>query len=248
MTSAIIIDDEANNISNLQSLLQQHCPQVQVVATATAADDGELKIQQYRPELVFLDIQMPGKSGFDLLQSLKQRSFEVIFVTAYDQYGIQAVKFSAIDYLLKPINVEELKSAVWKAIARSTEKKQNHQLENLIHLLQQKQEKTLHRIALPSARETRFIETEKILRCESSNNYTSFFLIDGEKIVASRPIFEYEELLKEYGFFRCHQSHLINTRYIKSWVKEEGGYLLMEDGSQVPVSRYRKEALRALLK
>src|SRR5689334_17547094 len=145
---AVLIDDERNGLDNLQQLLQTYCPGVTVLATAMNADDGRQIILQHQPDLVFLDIQMPGKSGFDLLQSLTRYNFEVIFVTAYDQYGIQAVKFAAVDYLLKPINIPELEAAVQRAAERSALKKQNLQLENLIRLLQQQQHKEEHRIAL----------------------------------------------------------------------------------------------------
>ncbi|MGZ8545110.1 MAG: LytR/AlgR family response regulator transcription factor [Flavisolibacter sp.] len=240
MIGAVIIDDEANNIDNLEALLAKHCPQVQVRGRSLNAEEGEKLIRELQPELVFLDIQMPGRNGFDLLRSLPHHRFSVIFVTAYDQYGIQAVKFSAVDYLLKPVDVEELKNAVKKAI----EKNQQQNLQNLIQVLEH--QKSTHRLALASAKETRFIETGKIVRCESSNNYTTFYLDNSEKIITSRPIFEYDEMLQAYGFFRCHQSHLINKKFIRSWVKEDGGYLLMEDNSQVPVSRNKKDALKAL--
>lgn len=245
---AIIIDDEQNNIDNLFYLLQEHCPGVAVVVTATTADKGISIIQKWKPELLFLDVEMPGKNGFDLLKSLTSYSFEIIFVTAYDHYGIQAVKFSAIDYLLKPINIDELKFAVSKAVHKIKEKGQNLQLENLLQLLQKSQQRQEHRIALPTSRETRFVITDHIVRCESSNNYTTFFFIDGERLLVSKPIYEYDELLGDYGFIRCHQSYLVNRKYIKSWVKEDGGYLLLEDNTRVPVSRLKKEKVLELLK
>ena len=245
--SAVIIDDEQNNIDNLSILLQQYCPQVEIIGQATNADEGEKIIQLLYPDIVFLDIQMPGKNGFELLQSLKVHSFEIIFVTAFDQYGVQAVKFSAIDYLLKPINTEELRNAVHKAIYRSAEKKQNKKLENLVELLSNRKQKYLHRIALTSAKETRFIQTENIIRCESSNNYTTFFIIGGERIMTSKPIFEYEEILADYGFIRCHQSHLVNKKHIKSWIKEDGGFLLLEDNTKVPISRLKKDYIKSEL-
>jgi two-component system, LytTR family, response regulator len=247
MVFAVIIDDEQNNIDNLAALLKQNCPQISVVATAMNANDGEKIILLHNPDLVFLDIQMPQKNGFDMLKSLKTFSFEVIFVTAFDQYGIQAIKFSAIDYLLKPINIEDLKQAVQKVVEKNKQKKQNLQLENLINLLQQTQQKQFHRIALQTAKETRFVEPDKIVRCESSNNYTSFYLNTKEKILTSKPIFEYEDMLKDYGFVRCHQSHLVNKSFIKSWIKEEGGYLLMEDNTHIPISRQKKEGLKQIL-
>jgi len=247
MIRAVIVDDEKNNIDNLNGLLLKHCPGVQVVGLAMSADEGVKIISQYQPDLIFLDIQMPGKNGFDMLQSLSQHDFEIIFATAFDQYGIQAVKFSAIDYLLKPVNTDELKIAVEKAIVKSKQRKQNLQLENLLGLLQHRNQKTEHRLALSTAKETRFINPEQIIRCESSNTYTSFYLIDGQKIIVSKPIFEYEEILKEYGFVRCHQSHLVNKAKVKSWIKQDGGYLLLEDGSQIPISRNKKESVAEAL-
>lgn len=238
---AVLVDDEQNNIDNLLHLLQKHCRDVDVVATASSADEAESVINAQNPDLLFLDVQMPGRSGFDLLKALPQSSFEIIFVTAYDHYGIQAVKFSAIDYLLKPINVDELKAAVEKAVIKIGGQRQNRRLENLLHLLQQGRQRDEHRIALPTQKETRFVKTAEIVRCESSNNYTTFYFAGGEKLLVAKPIFEYEELLADYGFIRCHQSHLINRRYVKSWVKEDGGYLLLENGAQVPVSRQRRE-------
>ena len=225
--------------------MQQYCPQVTVLGTALNAEAGATIILTHDPDLIFLDIQMPGKDGFELLRSLHAYTFELIFVTAFDQYGIQAVKFAAIDYLVKPINTEELKLAVQKAIYRSRQKKQNKQLENLVEILEQRKES--HRIALPGAKETRFVKTDDIIRCESSNNYTTFFIKGGERIMTSKPIFEYEEILKSYGFIRCHQSHLVNKKQIKSWVKEDGGFLLLENGVQVPVSRLKKDIVRAEL-
>lgn len=243
---AILVDDEQNNLVNLGQLLKTYCPGVEVVATAADAAAGRNAILQHQPDLVFLDIQMPGKSGFDLLRELHQYDFEVIFVTAFDQYAIQAVRFAAVDYLLKPVNIDELQAAVSRALAKRSEKKKNLQLENLLQLLQEQKED--HRIALATIKETRFIRTTDIVRCESSNNYTIFFLSNGEKLTASRPIFEYEELLKSYGFIRCHQSHLVNRKYVKSWVKEDGGYLLMDNGHQVPVSKNKKDMVTWALK
>jgi len=246
MINAIIIDDEQNNIDNLNTLLNKNCSGVNIIATALNAGDGTTLILDHKPDLVFLDIQMPGKSGLELLKELPAHPFEIIFVTAYDQYAIQAIRFSAVDYLLKPINTEELKLAVQKATEKISNKKQNFQLENLISLLQKRHNKEEHRIALPTLKETRFIPVRSIIRCESDNNYTTFFLEQTEKLLVSKPIFEYEEMLGTYGFIRCHQSHLINKKFIRSWVKADGGYLIMEDGSEIPVSKNKKEIIKEL--
>ena len=245
---AIIIDDERKNVDNLSALLSTYCPQVEVVGTVLDAPSGRQMILQLQPQLVFLDIQMPGESGFDMLRSLNRYNFEVIFVTAYDKYGIQAVKFAAVDYLLKPVNIAELQLAVDKVIERLQYKNQNLQLENLIQLLQQQHHKEEHRIALPVLKETRFVYTRNIIRCEASNNYTRFFLTDGEVLLVSRPIFEYEEILTDYGFVRCHQSHLVNKKFIKSWVKDDGQFLLLQNGIQVPISRNKKDLLAKALR
>ncbi|MFT3824321.1 MAG: LytTR family DNA-binding domain-containing protein [Chitinophagaceae bacterium] len=245
MLRTILVDDEKNNLENLTGLLQTYCPQTEIVATALNAEEGKSAIVQWRPDLLFLDIQMPGKNGFDLLKELKEYDFEVIFVTAYDQYAIQAVKFSAVDYLLKPVSITELQEAVDRAAERRRQKKQNLQLENLMQLLQQKQEN--HRIALPTLRETRFVPTNDIIRCESSNNYTIFHMVNKEALTVSKPIYEYEEILKNYAFVRCHQSHLVNTKHVSSWVKEDGGYLLMDNGDTVPVSRNKKDVVMKVL-
>jgi two-component system LytT family response regulator len=237
----ILIDDEKNNIDNLGQLLARYCPQVTIVATAMDAADGKSAILYHKPDLVFLDIQMPEKSGFDLLRDLATYDFEVIFITAYDKYAIQAIKFSAVDYLMKPINPEELQQAVDRVVIKQKQKTQNLQLENLLQLLHQ--QKDTHRIALTTLKEVHFIRTMDIIRCEASNNYSFFFLANGEKLTVSKPIYEYEELLTPYGFIRSHQSHLVNMHYIKSWVKEDGGYLLLDNGDQVPVSRNKKESV-----
>lgn len=242
---AILIDDEKNNLDNLRQLLQAYCPAVEIIATAMNAADGKKLIHECKPDLVFLDIQMPKKTGFELLRDLDQYTFEVIFVTAYDQFAIQAVRFAAVDYLLKPVNIEELQAAVGRAEIRRNEKKQNQQLENLLRLLNQSKDE--HRIALATLKETRFVNTGTIVRCESSNNYTSFFLKDGEKLIVSKPIYEFEELLNDYGFIRPHQSHLVNRKYIKSLIKENGGYLLLDDGTEIPISRAKKEDVIRIL-
>ena len=244
---SIIIDDEQNNIDNLSILLQEHCPGIVICATALNATEGKKIIDLHQPEIVFLDIQMPGQNGFDLLKSLHTHNFEVIFVTAYDQYGIQAVKFSAVDYLLKPVVIDELKLAVKKATDRILSKKQNLKLENLISVLQREHHKEDHRIAISTQKETRFVNTQSIIRCESSNNYTTFYLENKEKLLVSKPIYEYEEILSDYGFIRCHQSHLINKKFIRSLVKEDGGYLLLNDQTQIPISKNKKEFVREVL-
>lgn len=240
---ALIIDDEPGNIETLEHLLKTHCPNVEVAGSALNAAQALILISELKPDLIFLDIQMPGESGFHLLRQFHRCDFEIIFVTAYDQYGIQAIKFSAIDYLLKPVQPEDVRSAVEKVQKKIDQKKENLLLVNLLNYLKDKDDKNKHKLALATSKETVFVSPEKIVRCESSNAYTMFFFDDGKKLTVSRPIYEYEELLAEYGFIRCHQSHLVNKSFIASWRKEDGGYLLLQDGSTIPISKAKRDVI-----
>ena len=242
----IIIDDELNNIENLQRILENHCKEVTIVDTATNADDAFQKINAYNPDLIFLDIQMPVKSGFDLLKMFPEIHFEIVFITAYDKYGIQAIKFSALDYLLKPILIEDLKLAVKKAKSRITQKQQNLNIENLLEYLKRGQSEP-PKIALPTLSEVYYVKTNEIIRCEALDNYTSFFLHDGEKILVSRPLKEYAEILLPLQFIRTHQSHLVNIQFIKSYLKEDGGKLLMRDLTKIPISRQKRNVVKEAL-
>lgn len=241
---AIIIEDEKKNITHLRGLLTMYCKQVKIIGEATNAEEGLKLIAGLNPNLVFLDIQMPGKSGFDMLASLGEYNFEVIFVTGYDQYGIQAVKFSALDYLLKPVKVDELAKAVAKAEAQKQKRQTHEQIINLLSVINNAQ-KAGHHIALPLMKELRFVSPDEIIRCESDNNYTQFYLRNSEKLLVSTGIYEYEEMLKDYHFIRCHQSHLINRKFIKSLLKEDTVFeLLLTDGTRIPVSRLRKDMVK----
>lgn len=249
MVSAIIVDDEPINIGNLKALLARHCEGVDVIATAQSADEAKAKILDLKPDVVFLDIEMPEKNGFDLLRSLNNPGFDVVFVTAYDAYGIMAVKFSALDYLLKPIDITELKNTVEKMIKSVQAKKQNARLSNLIDLLDKKQSPDSQKIALPTLKETYLVPVKDIVRCESSNNYTTFFLTNGAEYLISKPLYEYDELLTPFGFIRCHQSHLVNKAHVTSILNEDSGYLIMDHTSQkIPISKQRKSSIKSLLK
>ncbi len=242
----ILIDDEVNNLENLQFLLEQHCPGLVPAGTARSAAEGLQLIKEQSPDLVFLDIQMPEQTGFDLLRLLDRVSFEVIFVTAYDQYGIQAIKFSALDYLLKPIDVGELKQAVEKATEKMIAKQQGNNISNLLAYLQQPKQES-PRIALPTRKATHYVKLDEIVRCEASDNYTLFFLHQGERMLVSKTLKEYADLLQSYGFQRSHQSHLVNMRFVKSLLKEDGGTLLLQDKTKIPISRQHLEAVKKAL-
>lgn len=244
---ALLIDDEPHNLDNLQALLGTYCPQVDICGTALNAEAGQDLVYKYQPDLLFLDIQMPRQNGFDLLRNLPEHNFEVIFVTAYDQYAIQAMRFAAVDYLLKPVDIGELQGAVDRAGKQRRLKVRNQQLDNLLNVLKTGQTNEEQRIALATGKETRFVKTGDIIRCQSSNNYTAFYLADGESLLVCRPIYEYDELLKSHDFIRCHQSHLVNKAFIRSWKKEFGDFLVLTDGSELPISRGKKDALRKAL-
>lgn len=240
---SIIIDDEPNNVENLQLIMAAHCPQVELIATAFSAADGIAAIKTHRPDLVFLDIQMPEASGFDVLKAFAMVDFEIIFITAHDQYGIQAIKFSALDYLLKPINISELKLAINKAIEKIKSKKKDQNIENLLEYIKMGQYVS-PKIALPTLNEIMYVKVSAIIRCEASNNYTAFYLDNGETVLVCKTLKEFDELLQSHKFIRSHQSHLVNLDFVKSYLKEDGGMLLLTDGAKVPISRQNKDKIK----
>lgn len=244
---AVLVDDEISNLENLRILLEKHCPQVTISATAQNVSDAVDAIEKYLPDLVFLDIQMGEQTGFDVLKLLPRRHFEVIFVTAYDQYGIQAVKFAALDYLLKPIDIEELIDAVHKAEYKLATQIKTSQLDFLLQQLK-KTDTSASTIALQMQSEIRYVTLSEIIRCEADNTYTYFFLANSEKILVSKSLKEYADLLRPNGFLRTHQSHLVNPKYVKSWLKEDGGILLLTSGEKIPVSKPNKEIVKQALK
>jgi two-component system, LytTR family, response regulator len=246
MIQAIIVDDELSNIENLQALLTKHCLQVNIIGTAVNNLAAVELINRHQPDLVFLDIQLRDDSGLNLLKLVNNKLFEVIFVTAYDQYGIQAVKFAALDYLLKPVDIDELVAAVAKVETKLKEKQHNKRLDFLVaNLIKEDNHPT--KIALQQQKETRYITLTDIIRCEADNTYTFFYLQTGERILVSKGLKEYADILPTNSFLRIHQSHLVNINYVKSWLKEDGGVLLLNNGDKVPVSRPNREKVRSVL-
>lgn len=239
--NSVLIDDEQANIENLRTLLTRHCPQVTVMAGIRTLEEARVFIEQHRPDLLFLDIQMGDSTVFELLQNLTFTDFEVIFVTAYDHYGIQAVKYAALDYLLKPVDIQELKTAVAKVekkiVAQARTSQLQFLLENHTGLFPKK-------IALPMHQEIRYVPVQDIIYCEADNTYTSFYLQQEVHLLVSRPLKEYADLLKPHGFIRTHQSYLVNPRFVKSWLKEDGGVLLLSTGKKIPVSKPNREAVK----
>ena len=241
MIKAMIIDDERNSCEALQLLLERSCPEVEVIGLAHSGAEALNKIQTLHPQLVFLDIEMPNMNGFQLLEQIPKITFELIFTTSYDQYAIKAFKFSAIDYLLKPVDREELEKAVEK-VSRKLTNNINQQLDILLQKINQPSA-PVQKIALPTMQGLELVSIDSIINCSANSNYTEFFLTDKRKILVSRTLKEMEELLEEHSFLRVHHSHIINLNAITRYVKGEGGYLIMSDGSTVDVSRSRKDLL-----
>ena len=244
--NAVIIDDEIHNIENIQSIISKWCPGINIVGSATSMEAGIDVINNTNPNLVFLDIQMPDGSGFEILKSFNPVNFEVIFITAYDHYGIQAIKFSALDYLLKPVSVSELQQAVAKAQDKLILKNQNQSIGNLLEYIK-KTQKEYPKIALPTLQATHYVKVSEIIRCEASNNYTTFFIRGQDTVLVCKTLKEFEDLLKPFDFHRTHQSHLVNFQYVKSLLKEANGTLLMEDRSKIPISRQNIETIKKAL-
>ena len=246
MIRTILVDDEPNNLANLKKLLAQYCPDVAVIGEAGSARQGVELIELVNPDLVFLDIEMPGQNGFDMLSRLSQIRFELIFVTAYNNYALKAIKFNALDYILKPIDIEELVGAVERARQRLTDKTQLEFTRLAFQNLQLPRKNK--RIALASADKIEFFDVDSIIRCLGENNYTRFYFVDGQTRLVCKPLSEYEELLSDFDFIRVHKSHLVNGQKINTFVKTDGGYLKILDGTSVPVSRRKKDELLEWLK
>lgn len=239
---AVIIDDEQINVENLTSILGNYCKNVEVVGSTTNSLIGIELIKETKPDLVFLDIEMPHASGIDVLESFTEIDFEVIFVTAYDHYAIKAIKLSALDYLLKPINIFELKNAIEKVEKKHQSQSKNENkhvfLENI------KSDQHNKKIALAGSDRVEFMALDSIIRCKGENNYTQFFFKNQKDMLVSKTLKEFENLLSEYDFLRVHQSHLVNIRHIQSYVKTDGGYLIMSDNSKIMVSRSKKDVVQ----
>lgn len=251
---AVIIDDETNAREALANLLRIVSPEVVICGEARGADAGMELIRAERPNLIFLDIQMPGKNGFDMLTGFEKIDFGVIFTTAYQEYAIRAFRFSAIDYLLKPIDPDELQMAVGKFRERAggVNPEQLRILQEQLDparspRLVERKRNDHQRIALPTAEGIHFVQMTEIIQCESLGSYTKFHLVKGPAIVVSRLLKEYEEILDHYYFFRVHQSNIVNLEHIKRYVKGDGGQVWMSDNTEIEVSRRRKDEFLALL-
>ncbi len=238
MITALIIDDEVSASSSLKKLLDQHCPQVKVLKICNSPNQGLEEIHNSQPALLFLDIEMPGMNGFELLENAENKNIEVIFTTAYNQYAIRAIQFSALDYLLKPVLAEDLVHAVSRYELRKKSMNTMEQMKLLLeHIKNPKSQ--LHRLAIPTFDGLILLDLQDIIRLEAEGSYTRFFSGKGQYLV-SKSLKEYDDLLAENDFIRVHHGHLINLYFVNRYVKSDGGYLIMKDGSNVPVSARKK--------
>ena len=240
MINAIIIDDEAHCIRHLQSLLQTEVPAINLLTTCSNINDGIKALFTLQPQLVFLDVQIGNQTGFDLLQQIEKIKFDVIFTTAYDKYAVQAFKFSALDYLLKPIDAADLKAAINKLEKKLSAEETSQKLDVLFHNLKSLSAVS-KKICVPVINGFVFLNIDEIIRCKSDVNYTTICLKDKTKLVVAKTLKEFEEMLKDSNFYRIHNSHLVNLSYIKSYNKGKGGFITMTDNSEIEVSSRRKD-------
>lgn len=239
LLKAIITDDEEHCINILSSLLARYCPQVQIVATCNNISDTVKAVQLNEPTLIFLDVEMPDGDGFKLFDFIKSPKFKVIFTTAHEKYALKAIRFSALDYLLKPIDPDDLIEAVSKAENAIFGVHMQEQLETLVYNISNFNGDK--KIVLPVSNGFEFLKLSDVYYCKADNNYTIFYLANKTKVIVSKTLGEYEDLLSDYHFFRIHQSHIINLKYLKSYNKGDGGHVVLTDNTELEVSRRKKE-------
>jgi two-component system, LytTR family, response regulator len=237
----VLIDDEQRGLTALQKLLELNCPKVDIIACCNNAEEAKQKIGQLSPQLVFIDIAMPGKTGFDLLRELPEINFEIIFVTAHSSYVVQAFHFSAVDYLLKPVDDELLAEAVKRAGKKIEEKADSRQIETFLHNMQYKSGSQKMKLCIQSQKGFQVIEIQDIIYCEANTNYTNFHFTSRPTICASKTIHDYEELLEDCGFVRIHKSFLVNLGHIKEYIRGERDTVVLSNDVEVEVSRRKKE-------
>jgi two-component system, LytTR family, response regulator len=248
MLRTILVDDEPRGLNSMERLLQLNCPDVEIVATCSNADAAIEKIRELKPDVVFLDIAMPVKTGFDLLHELRELPFEVIFVTAHNNFMIEAFHFSAIDYLLKPVEDELLVDAVKRAKKRILEKSGGKNIEAFLYNIQQRHSPQNMKLCIPSLKGFQVIELDDILYAESSGNYTNFHFTNKQMICSSKPLYEYEELLSDAGFIRIHKSSLVNLLHVREYIRGEGGSVRLSNGDELEVARRKKDLFLSKMK
>jgi len=236
----ILVDDEPDGIRTLKKLLELNCPEVEIAATCTNAASAKQKLEELNPELVFLDVRMPGKSGLEMLTEISNKNFEVIFVTAHNEYMLQALQFSAVDYLMKPVDEDRLVEAVDRVRKRLRTERMPGQAETLIHNLNAADSPMDMRLCLPTQKGFSIVKLEEIVYCEAKRSYTVFHFTNNKPIMISKPLFDYDRLLTSL-FLRVHKSFLINLMHVKEYVRGEGGTIIMSNGAEIEVSRRKKE-------
>ncbi|HEX9980755.1 MAG TPA: LytTR family DNA-binding domain-containing protein [Flavobacterium sp.] len=251
MITALLIDDDANLRSGLRSLLARYAPEINILGEADSVSTGIAAMDSLKPQVVFLDIQLADGTGFDILEQHAGKHGKslshIVFITAHEQYAIKAFRFSALDFLLKPVDPEELQKVISK-IKNVVEKNDGYAHIDLLLENIRKKVDNFKRIALSTSDGIHLFEVSDIIRCESEDNYTKFYIRNNKPVLISKTLKEYEDLLAEHGFERIHQSHLINLAYLKSYIKKDGGYVVMADNSNLPISQRKKERLQDILK
>lgn len=241
MIKAILIDDETKSRQTTRELLRKYCTEVEVIGEAASAEEAWDVVHASKPDLIFLDIEMPYEDGFDFLNRFDRIPFEIIFITAYNQHAIRAIRICALDYLLKPLSIQELKQAVERAIGRIADKASEKQYDLLLQNLNPSQQHEHGKLAIPTSFGFEFLEMKDIIAMEADGGYTTFRLVGDKKIVSTRNLKEYEEVLPETVFFRAHHSFIINLHHIRNYHKGEGGYVVMSDASTVVISKRNKK-------
>jgi two-component system LytT family response regulator len=238
---AIIVDDEPDGVRTLKKLLELNCPDVEIASTFSSAETAKSKLDELRPDLLFLDVRMPGKSGLDMLAEIGEHNFEVIFVTAHNEYLLQALQFSAVDYLMKPVDEDRLVESVERVKKRLQVETDQSQTETLLHNLSKAGSPMEMRLCLPTLKGFTIVKLEDIVYCEAQRSYTIFRLNGNKTIMISKPLFDYEQLLAGTIFLRVHKSFLINLLHIKEYLRGEGGTVIMSNGMEIEVSRRKKD-------
>jgi len=236
----VIIDDEPDAVDFINSIINEYCPSLEVKGKAYDVKEGVCKIDEIKPDLIFLDVEMPHGSGFDLLTNFPDKNFDVVFITAFNHYAIKAIKFSAVDYILKPININEFIEAVNKVVKKRSDSFSRGN-ENIKALLENLKSTLPSRLAIPTSDGMEFLNPREIIRIEADRSYSWFYITGNRKILVSKHLKEFQDLLSDRYFFRPHNSHLINLKYVRKYVRKEGGFIEMQDGSQIPVSRNRRD-------
>lgn len=244
MRKALIIDDENRTRDLIAKMINSFGLDIEAIPAGENVQSGIRAIEEHKPDIIFLDIQMPDGTGFDLLRAIPDKNFEVIFITAHEEFAIKAIKFSALDYILKPVDPEELKAAVERALDAMSDKRDERQFEALQNNISAQQKR---RLVLKTQESVHVVDLDQIIRCESDRNYTSFYLTEGRKILVSKTLKEFETLLIGYNFIRVQQSHLINLDYVDRYNKGNGGSVVMRDGSEVPLSPAKREIFFKIL-